>query len=183
MPGLLNIRGNDADVRHARENAFALVAAIDAVFFRRPDFQQDAETVARVEESDRVPRLVSGKNVRRRGDLLQAGGSQVCNVIDDVRGVQANVVERANAAARLNEAMHSCALCRCGVQFKLGMADGNINDVRGVCPALLASARQGRANCVHAQPECGGEYVRGPLNITDGDSGVVNAVKHVVYLR
>ena len=97
--------------------------------------------------------------------------------------MQANVVERADAAARLNEAMHSCALCRCGVQFKLGMADRNINDVRGVCPALLASARQGRANSVHAQTERGGEYVRGPLNITDGDSGVVNAVKHVVYLR
>ena len=145
LSGLLNLRGDDADMRHAREDALTLVAAIDAVFFRRPDFQQDAETVARVKESDSVPWLVGGKNVRRRGDLLQAGGSQVCNVIDDVRGVQANVVERADAAARLNEAMHSCALCRCGVQFKFGMADGNINDVCGVCATLLTSARQGRA--------------------------------------
>ena len=103
--GPLHVVGHNADMLHPRENALALMAQANVVIIRVPDLKQDAHAISRMEERHAVPWLVVRKLLWRHGNLLQPGCPEMRHVIRNIRGVEADMMQRACSAPLFDKAM------------------------------------------------------------------------------
>ena len=143
LPRALQVRRYDTEVMEAGENTLSLTTVSNSMIIGRPYFEEDSQTISRMKERNRLPRFPGLELLRWRRNLRQPGRPQMGYIIRNIRRMETDVVKRTNPTTAFHETMNTASRCRRGVQFQFRITDGDIQDISGVRPPLLATTRIG----------------------------------------